>query len=351
MKTEYNLLKKASMCVFAMILTASTALMSSCGASMSYDEADANGAFYPEADNYKAQSYVKDYSGDSFSYEDAEDMPLNGVYDESGSIDISSPLADASTRKIIYSSWANIQTKEYDKTISDLKALCEEYGAYFESSNSYGNRLDYTQERSSEYVIRVPVEKYVEFTGKVGSIGSVVESGENNEDVTEQYIDTEARLESAKLREERVLVILENANNLDDVLALERELSDIRYEIESMTGNLRKLDSLISYATFRLNIQEVVEYTAPGVVPKKFSERLAQNFSDGWRDFAAFWQNFVISLSYNVFGILTFLIFAGVIALIIVLSINGARRKRIKNAERLANAINQQNADTKNDKK
>lgn len=236
-------------------------------------------------------------------------------------------------RKIIRTSWADIQTKKYDESLAALKTLCNKYDAYFESSSNYGNRLDYATERRSEFVIRVPIAKFDEFCNEVGNIGSVVESGENNTDITEKYIDTEARLDSAKLREERVLQILANADKLDDVLALEKELADIRYEIETMTGTLRKYDSLVSYATFRLTLNEVVEYTAPAVVPKTFGERVSQSFSDGLRDFSIFWQNVAIAITYNLFAIITFLVIA---AIIVVVSLALSNRSKKKAEKRMA---------------
>lgn len=263
--------------------------------------------------------------------------------------DIEEPDSDSavqSERKIIRTSWADVQTKEYDASLDALKKLCDKYGAYFESSSNYGNRLDYTTERRSEFVIRVPIEEYDAFCAEIGNVGSVVESGEDNTDVTEKYFDVEARLDSAKLREERVLKILENADKLDDVLALEKELADIRYEIETLTGTLRKYDSLISYATFRLSVEEVIEYSAPTTVPKTFGERMSQNFNDGLRDFGLFWQNVAVELSYNVFTIITWIVIIVIIALIIKLCMAKSRKKREKQARLMrerAERINREN--------
>ncbi len=271
---------------------------------------------------FKAESETYSYAAADSAGEKGNGVSINTI------------LEEQSDRKIIYSSWADIETKEYDNSINSLRALCQKYGAYFESSNSYGGHIGSNSGRHSSFTIRIPVEYYSAFVSEVGDIGTVVNSGENNRDVTEQYYDTQARLDSANLREERVLVLLENAGSLDDILALERELSDIRYEIENLTGSLRKYDSLISYATFTLNVNEVIEYSKPVIEPLTFGQRLSQSFRYGLDAFVDGWQDFVISISYNVFNIITFIIVAAVIVAALILIVKRAKKKHSKsNAE------------------
>lgn len=333
--TFTSILAKTMTAALAATLVLSVA---SCGS------ASKNGTYYDTMDEVaEASASSRDYDPMDNKVAEASESPrdfgfTNGasyesadgeVFYESETEEQSLSTDDAVTeRKIIRTAWANIQTKEYDDSIASLKALCDKYGAYFENSTSYGNRLDYTTERRSEFVIRIPIANYDAFRNEVVTVGAVVESGEDNSDVTEKYFDIETRLDSAKLREERVLKILENADKLDDVLALERELADIRYEIETMTGTLRKYDSLISYATFRLSVKEVIEYTAPTTVPKTFGERMSQNFNDGLRDFGMFWQDVAIALSYNVFAIITWIVIIVIAVVIIKLCTARSRKKR-----------------------
>ncbi len=229
-------------------------------------------------------------------------------------------------RKIIYSSSFSVETKEYDKSVEALKALVTEMGAWFENSNSYGTKDN--SNRHSYYTIRVPVANYDAFLARRETIGVITSSSENNRDVTEQYTDIEARLESARLREERVLKILENANRLDDVLALERELSDIRYEIESYTGSLRKYDSQVEYATVSVNISEVSVYTPPAPKVLTFSERLSKAFSSGIDNVKDNFENFVVSLTYNFVSVIIFLIVVIVVAVIVLVKVKKMRKNK-----------------------
>ncbi len=219
-------------------------------------------------------------------------------------------------RMIIYRSNYDIQTKDYPASVAALKALCEKYDAYFESANTYGNE---STSRSSNYVIRVPVKNYSAFTSETGNVGVIVSSSEYNEDITDRYIDTEARLESARIREERVLKILENADKLDDVLALERELSDIRYEIESLTGSLRKYDSLVTYSTVNLSIREVKSIVTPPAEVLTFGERVSVAFTRGLENVQNDFENLIVDLSYNFIGVIVWIIIIVIIIVLIIL--------------------------------
>ena len=262
----------------------------------------------------------------SFSYN--ADFEETEIYDQAAEAQTKSKTSAAQAeRKIIYSSYYNIQTTQFEETIAALDALCEKYGAYYERSDTYGN-AEYGN-RNGSYSIRVPVESYKAFRSEAGNIGTVVHSTENNEDVSEKYFDTEARLSSAKLREERLLDILSKAESLDNVLLLESELADVRYEIESLSGSLRRYDSLISYSTVNIDIEEVMKPVTVQTMPKTFGERLAQSVSGGFRDFGNNMENFIVSVSYDLPGILLCIVVL-LILIFVVKAIVKKIRKKLK---------------------
>lgn len=250
----------------------------------------------------------------------------NTYYEAEESVSESDVAAsnDVVTRKIIYSSVYDIDTKTFDASLKTVEQLCGKYGAYMEKSNVYASD---GFARRAYYTIRVPVDSYKAFTSEAGSIGVVTSSSQDNKDVTENYYDTEARLESAKIREERVLEILKNSAMLDDVLALERELADIRYEIESYTGTLRKYDSLISYATVNININEVKEYVEPKTEVVSFGERMSSSFNEGINEFKEDLQDILVDVSYNFIPLIIWLIVLTALVLIARIVIKKIRRK------------------------
>lgn len=312
----------------AVTLVLISAVFCSCSASKSD-----NGRYY-ESENAKAydistvvEEYAEApmemeiYSDDGFQiYSYANEISTTGDGES-----VENPVSDVTAeRKIIYSSSYSIQTKNFDDSLKALDTLCKKYGAYTEKSNIYSTD---GMARNAHYTLRVPSANYTAFTGETGTIGVVTGSSQDNRDITENYYDTEARLENAKIREERVLEILKNSSDLDDVLALERELSDIRYEIESYTGTLRKYDSLISYSTVTVSISEVREYVAPKTEPVSFGERLNSAFKNGIYEFKTGCQDFLVFVSYNLIPIVIWLL---IIAAVVLLVIKVRHKKKKK---------------------
>ena len=318
--------KKIFAAFLAVSVTASSLV--SCGSRALKESSDFYDIYVKDDGKVVENSYAGGWNG-NFSYTTAD----------SATSDYEAPMLEAeefaeevaegkvelqSKRKIIYTSSYDIQTKNYDESVFSLDALLAKYGAYFESSNTYGTAEN--GNRRSNYAVRVPVENYKAFTGEAGTLGVVISSSQNNKDITEQYFDTEARLESAYIREERVLEILKNAAMLDDVLALERELSDIRYEIESYTGALRKYDSLVNFSTVNISITEVSDVAVPKTTPLTFTERVKKAFNGGINDFVENIEEFVVFLSYNIIGIAVWLVIFGTATGVLV----GISRKKKK---------------------
>ena len=119
--------------------------------------------------------------------------------------------------------------------------------------------------------------------GMAGELCNVVGRSTDVADVTESYTDTEARLKTLRLQEERLLEILSKATELSDVLELESRLSDVRYQIESYEATLRNYDSRVSYSTLHITLQEVVEYSIINSPPQTLGQRLSDGFKDSMR--------------------------------------------------------------------
>jgi hypothetical protein len=97
------------------------------------------------------------------------------------------------------------------------------------------------------------------------------------EDVTEQYVDLDARLKSQRQLEARLLeIIAKQAGNLDELLAVEKELSRVRQEIERMDGQLRAMQDRIALSTIEIHARESHDYLPP--TEATFLGRIAQSF-------------------------------------------------------------------------
>lgn len=213
----------------------------------------------------KKASQVADSAGNSkaeYSVADKADASANSGIGASLNNSTSNNI-QLSNRKIIQNATMEIQTLEFDKSSNDLINKINAIGGYVESSNASGKRVDNdlnTQNRYASISARIPVKSFDAFLKDMDSIGTVVNQNINTNDITSQYFDTEARLKSLTIQQERLLELLKKSGELKDILEIEKELERVRYEIETLTGTLNKWNNLIEYSTININLYEVQKY-------------------------------------------------------------------------------------------
>ena len=216
--------------------------------------------------------------------------------------------------KVIVRFFINMQSVEFDKSISTLENLISKNNAYVENSNiSLGSYYDQSSYRNAEYVIRVPRENIDQFINETGSIGKVTNKEESKEDVTMHYRDTESRLNVLNIKEERILDLLKKAEKMEDIIALENSLSDLIYEKESLTGVLKNLDNKVDFSTVTISLREVQKLSTIDDSKTSFGQRIANALSDSLYRFRLSVENLFIGLIYAlpVIVILSLLAYGG----------------------------------------
>ena len=185
--------------------------------------------------------------------------------DTAGGADFSAVRRNA---KLILNADLSLETQDFEKSAADIEKMTAEAGGYIESSGTYGD----TGSRSANYTLRVENMH-------------VVSRSRSSEDVTEQYTDIETRLATLQTKHERLLSLLEKADKMEDIIALENALADCEYEIDSLTGSKRRYDDLVGFSTFYINLREVqtLTATADGI---GFGAQLTQAAKTGARGLA-----------------------------------------------------------------
>ena len=218
--------------------------------------------------------------------------------------------------KIIQTGNISMESLKFDESVTKTLDYVTSIGGYAESSNIQGQGIssgNTAMNRTANYVFRVPADKYTDFFSKMKGYGVVTSEQSQGQDITDQYFDTDARLKSLKIQEERELALLQKATKLSDILELEKELNNVRYQIESYTGTLRKWDSLVSYSTVKVTIKEVDE--AKIIVPTKEKglwARMAYSFTYSMKQLGEITQSFLVLLV----AMLPFLVVLSVILVI-----------------------------------
>lgn len=218
---------------------------------------------------------------------------------ESEDMDSERDNSNLEPTKVIVRFFINMETIEFDKSISTLEDLISKNKAYVEnSSTSLGSYYDQNSYRSAEYIIRVPKDNIDNFINETGSIGKITNKEESKEDVTMHYRDTESRLNVLTIKEERILNLLKKAEKMEDIIALENSLSDIIYQKESLTGVLKNLDNKVDFSTVTISLREVQKLSTQDSSKTGFMERISNALSDSLYRFKINIENLLIGLIY-----------------------------------------------------
>ena len=205
------------------------------------------------------QSYDSDYNNSS---EVTSDTLVNNTETDMVSQGLLDGSITGTERKIIDKADLSIETDNFDKALEEINNYIGKYNGYIELSNMTQdgiNSNNYKKNRYCEYIIRVPQESFQNVLNDCSNIGVITNKRIYGEDVSSRYYDVEARLKVLNSQEERYLEILDKAQNVEEIIEIEKALTDIRYEIENLTGYIKQMDDLISYSTINLYISEVSE--------------------------------------------------------------------------------------------
>ena len=182
-------------------------------------------------------------------------------------------------RKLIRTISMSAETEELETLLTAMEEKIAELGGYVESREVYNGSAYATRRyRHADLTIRIPADKVDSFVEHVSGVSNVVSSNENIEDVTLTYVDTESRVKALETERDRLLELMEQAQNMSELLEIEGRLTDVRYQLESVASQLKTLENQVSYATVHLNISEVQEYTP--VAEKTTWQRIAEGFVD-----------------------------------------------------------------------
>jgi hypothetical protein len=171
------------------------------------------------------------------------------------------PASDVSEgayeQKIIRSADIRIKVRSVGSASEKARKIVEELGGMVTNTSAYE---DDAGNKAMRVTLKVPSEKLDEAMAKLADLGEVKEEDIRAKDVTEQYVDLEARLANSKRLEQRLIALLADSKaKLEDVIKIEKELGRVRENIESMQARKRYYDSRISMSTI-----EVVFYEPKG---------------------------------------------------------------------------------------
>jgi hypothetical protein len=157
-------------------------------------------------------------------------------------------------RMIIRSGTMNIEADNFNDTEVKIKQIVNSTGGYVTNSSS---QINASGKKQGSITIRVSANKFDELLGELSKTGKVVNQNISGKDVTEEFMDAEARLKTQRELESRLLKLLaEKTAKLTDVVDVEQKLASVRENIEKTEGRMRYLKDQASYSTLTVSVFE-----------------------------------------------------------------------------------------------
>lgn len=231
-------------------------------------------------------------------------------------------------RKIIRNAELTLEASSPEESQQKITAIAESKGGFVVESQQTSSSSSVTIRDVVTMTVRVPSEKFSESLEEIRKISSrVVVETVKGQDVTEEFVDIEATLKTKKALEEKFLEIMKQSKSVDEALSVQRELSEVRNEIEKIEGRKRFLENQTSLSTIKIRLQTPTVYSANS---SGFFYQLGEAFSTGFN----FAINFVLGLITLIIAILPFVLFI-VLPIYLVLRYFWRKRKKAKLAREI----------------
>jgi hypothetical protein len=238
------------------------------------------------------------------------------------------PQPTVTQRKIIRNADLRLEANSPEETQQKIAQIAESKSGFVIETNQTSSNVKTSTRDIVNMTIRVPADKFEEAVAEIRATGSrVIQENIKGQDVTEEFIDIEARLKTQRALEEQFLEIMKRATTVADTLNVQRELAEVRGEIEKIEGRKRFLENQSSLSTIKIQLQTPTSLSAN---PTGFFYELKEALSTGFN--AAL--KVILFLITAVIALLPFLL---LIVLPVFLILRHFWRKRIRRrtAERI----------------
>ena len=227
----------------------------------------------------------------SYSMDGVDDRSADGGAETYSAEGTAAERSSTDSAKIIYTANLTLESKDYDAARTALDEALAQAGGWLEASSEYTRQAD---SRSVSLTCRVPQANYQSFLDAVAQAGNVTYKTQQAEDVTAQYLDVSARLDTLKAQRTRLQELQAQAKDLSDLLEIESTLTDVQSQIESWQSQLNWYSDQVQQCTVYVDLNEVQTYSPPS---EGFGSRIASAFAEGWQNFVQGAQRLAVSLA------------------------------------------------------
>ena len=282
--------KLTALAVLAVVLC-----LNGCGAASSNDAPSSSGSYKEDS----AGGYYESYAGEEAAA-DSEDGDYGAEPRDAGDPESNdSALRPQDGQKIVYTGRIEMQTLEYDKASSSIRAKIREAGGFSEAESEHDSNYNWYNggnsgnKRYLSITARIPSEKFEAFMDSLGGDGKVMSRSVNAENISQIYANKESYKKALEKEQERLLIMMDKAETIDEMILVEQRLSEVERQLNAYKTDLSAMDKDVQYSTIYIELQEVKRYTEE-VVKTPFSEEVKYAFEDAVNSFRNFCKAIVL---------------------------------------------------------
>ena len=298
--------------------------------------------------SYDAGAGEENYS--EYAAEEAADGDDYYSKEASADADTEAPEGDASGgdggsesalraqdgQKIVYTASLSMQTLEYDKSVASIRRKIKENGGFTEAESEYDKDYDWYSSSSSSrstrsisMTARIPSEKFEAFLDSLGGDGKIMSRSVEAQNISQTYANKESYKKALEKEQERLLAMMDKAETIEEMIAVESRLSEVERQLNSYKTDLSAMDKDVQFSTIFIDLQEVKRYSEE-VPTVTFTEKIKYAFDDAISDFKDFCEGVVLFVVRN----FPFLI---IFAILVVLFVRYLGRRRARKVALLTN--------------
>ncbi|HSR89653.1 MAG TPA: DUF4349 domain-containing protein [Candidatus Udaeobacter sp.] len=217
-------------------------------------------------------------------------------------------LPVSTDRKVVKNGSVSMLVKKADESAEKIKRIAGEFNGFVDGVN-----IEDISETSKfgTITIRVPADNFDKALGKIKELAIKVDSEQvKATDITEEFVDLEARLKNLKAQEAQYLKILDQAKKIDDILNVSNNLSYVRGEIERLEGRMRYLSDQVDMSSITASLTEEADVQLFGIRwrPLFSLKQGVRDMLSGLKDYADSVLSFIFLLPVLIVWLVTFAI-------------------------------------------
>jgi hypothetical protein len=186
-----------------------------------------------------------------------------------------------------------VSSGSFDSKLADVRGLVQLQGGFISGTDAQANPAANSQIRTGVITFMIPAAKLDDTINQLTAMGKVQSLHISGNDVSAQYVDLQARLVNEEAQRDAMLALLQRAQSVQDIIAVQNQLGQITGQIEQLKGQIQYIDHNTAYSTV------TVDMTESGV-PVQATSQDNWGFASALSDAA---HNFVSTLNYIITGL------------------------------------------------